>query len=135
LGMEAHFPEVFTEYERLDVDCVLFSTAGGGTPNTAAFATEAQAHALTNSYWVSFSVDAQQGVDAPAGVISPGGEWLARCPQNGSPSVVTANLDQSDEDLAGVLLGSRPWRRTARGGIYDRHLVRNDPRSEDRAAF
>lgn len=31
LGMEAVFPEVFLEYERLDVDCVLFSTHGPGT--------------------------------------------------------------------------------------------------------
>ena len=28
LGMEAHYPEIFIEYERLDVDCVLFSTTG-----------------------------------------------------------------------------------------------------------
>ncbi len=28
LGMEVHFPEIFIEYETLDVDCVLFSTAG-----------------------------------------------------------------------------------------------------------
>ena len=135
LGMEAHFPEVFGEYERLDVDCVLLSTAGGGTPNTGAFATEAQAHALTNSYWVSFSVDAQEGMDAPAGVVSPRGEWLARCPQNGTSSMVTVDLDESEEDLAGVLLGSRPWRRTARGGVYDPHIVRDDPRSADRTIF
>jgi len=28
LGMEVHFPELFLEYEQLDVDCVLFSTTG-----------------------------------------------------------------------------------------------------------
>ena len=33
LGMEAHFPEIFSEYERLDVDCVLFSSTGVGTPS------------------------------------------------------------------------------------------------------
>jgi hypothetical protein len=26
--MESHYPEIFIEYERLDVDCVLFSTTG-----------------------------------------------------------------------------------------------------------
>jgi predicted amidohydrolase len=135
LGMEAHFPEVFGEYERLEVDCVLFSSTGWGTPSPAAFATEAQGHALTNSYWVSFSVDARQSVSAPAGVISPRGEWLARCPQDGMPSVVTVDLDESVENLADVLLRSRPWRRTARGGIYDPHFVRDDPRGDDRAAF
>jgi hypothetical protein len=30
LGMEVHFPELFIEYERLDVDCVLFSTVVSG---------------------------------------------------------------------------------------------------------
>ncbi|MFJ1895974.1 carbon-nitrogen hydrolase family protein [Streptomyces sp. NPDC088115] len=29
LDMEAHFPELSGAYERLDVDCVLFSTTGG----------------------------------------------------------------------------------------------------------
>jgi len=28
LGKELHYPEIFTEYEQLDVDCVLFSTTG-----------------------------------------------------------------------------------------------------------
>jgi predicted amidohydrolase len=57
LGMEAHYPEVFGEYERLDVDCVLFSSTGEGKPGGAqAFATEVQGHAAANSYWVSFSV-------------------------------------------------------------------------------
>jgi predicted amidohydrolase len=136
LGMEAHFPEIFSEYGRLDVDCVLFSSTGVGTPtNTGVFATEAQGHAATNSFWVSYSVDAKQSRFAPAGVISPGGDWLAQCPQDSSASVVTVELDETAENLADVLLRSRPWRRTARGGIYDPHFVRDDPRSDDRAAF
>jgi predicted amidohydrolase len=32
MGIEVHFPEVFAEYERLDVDGVLFSTGPGQTP-------------------------------------------------------------------------------------------------------
>jgi predicted amidohydrolase len=136
LGMEAHFPEIFSEYERLDVDCVLFSSTGVGTPaNTGVFATEAQGHAATNSYWVSYSVGAQQSTFAPAGVVSPGGDWMARCPQDATASVVTVELDEAAENLADVLLHARPWRRRARGGIYDPHLVRDDPRSDDRATF
>lgn len=57
LGMEAHFSEIFLEYERLDVDCVLFSTTGGSS-NDAAFAAEVQGHAASNSTWVSFAVHA-----------------------------------------------------------------------------
>ena len=50
MGIEVHYPEVFAEYERLDVDGVLISTGPSHSPEgTAAFATEAQAHAATNS--------------------------------------------------------------------------------------
>jgi predicted amidohydrolase len=130
LGMESHFPEVFLEYERLDVDCVLFSTAGPGTPiNNGIFAMEAQAHAATNSYWVSYAGTAQDAANARSGLISPDGEWSARCPRDGTPSLVVVDLDDSSENFA------RPWRRTARGGIYDPHLIRDDPRSDDRATF
>jgi hypothetical protein len=54
LGMETHYPEIFTAYEELDVDCVLFSTAGNpGTPG-------ADGH-------------------PPAGLVTPEGTWAARC--------------------------------------------------------
>jgi predicted amidohydrolase len=129
LGIETQFPELFLEYERLDVDCVLFSTAGPGTPvHHGVFATEAQAHAATNSYWVSYAAPAQDSINAPSGVASPTGEWLARCPTDGTPALAIV-------DLADTGNPARPWRRTARGGIYDQHVVHDDPRSTDRSAF
>lgn len=129
VGMECQFAEVFSEYERLDVDGVLFSTAGPGTPNNrGVFATEARALAAMNSYWVSYAAPAQDE-GAPSGLISPRGEWLGRCPQQGKPAVAVIDLDNSEPNLA------RPWRRKARAGIYDLHLVRNDARSDDRRTF
>jgi predicted amidohydrolase len=116
LGMEAHFPELFGEYERLDVDAVLFATAAP----TEVFATEAQAHAATNSYWVGYASD------MCSGVISPDGEWVARTDEG---PIAMAVLDGNVENLA------RPWRRTARGGVYEPHLIRDDPRSEARTGF
>jgi predicted amidohydrolase len=72
MGMEAAFPEVFLEYERLDVDCVLFSTHGPGTPaNNGPFALQSQALAAANSYWVSYAGTAQDAPNAPSGVITP----------------------------------------------------------------
>jgi predicted amidohydrolase len=133
LGMEVHFPELFIEYERLDVDCVLFSSAGAGT-YSGIFATEAQAHAATNSYWVSFAMAAQHSVTAPSGVAGPGGDWLARCPRDGTPSVVVVDIDDSAESVEVAVARARPWRRTARSGGYEPHIVR-DPRSEDRGTF
>nr|WP_216853697.1 carbon-nitrogen hydrolase family protein [Phytoactinopolyspora halotolerans] len=127
LGIEVHFPEIFIEYERLDVDCVLFSTAGPPEPGAQIFATEAQAHAVTNSFWVSFAVDARHAADSPSGVISPRGEWPAQCSYEKLPSVTTTEIYDDPNDFA------RPWRRKARTGIYEHHVVHNDPRSDDRS--
>jgi predicted amidohydrolase len=134
LGIEVHFPEVFREYEQLDVDCVLFSTTCAPTPGeTKVFATEAQGHAATNSIWVSFAVPAHNPA-ALSGVVSPAGEWLARCSADGAPSVTVVDIDDSTQDVEVAVSRARPWRRAARAGIYDPHFVQ-DSRSENRSAF
>ncbi|WP_405606794.1 carbon-nitrogen hydrolase family protein [Streptomyces sp. NBC_00076] len=131
LGMEIHFPELFAEYEKLDVDCVLLSTSG--TPGNTTAQAQVQGHAAFNSYWVSLSGPAQDSVTAPTGIVAPNGDWLARCPADGSPSVAVVNLDDSSEAAVGAVTYARPWRREARSGIYTEHQV-IDPRSEDRTA-
>lgn len=133
LGMEVHFPEIFTEYERLDVDCVLFSTTGGAASDGALFATEARGHAAANGYWISFAVPAQHSATAPAGVIAPGGEWAAKCARDGTSAMVAVDLDCGSENVATTL--ARPWRRKARAGLYDGYFVHQDSRSDDRSAF
>ncbi len=60
--VQAAGPELFAEYEKLDVDCVLFSTSGT-SGNTAV---QAQGHAAVNSYWVSLSVPTEHSATAPA---------------------------------------------------------------------
>jgi predicted amidohydrolase len=134
LGIEVHFPEVFTEYERLEADVVLFSSTGSGNDPgaAAAFATEAQAHAAANSLWVSFALPAQQ--DAPAGIIAPDGRWAVRCPGYGYPALAIADLDNAPESRDIAVTKARPWRRLARAGIYEAHRVTDD-RSDDRTAF
>ena len=135
MGIEAHFPEVWAEYERLDVDGVLFSTGAGQTPDgTAAFATEAQGHAATNSLWVSFAMSAQHSAAAPAGIIAPDGRLAARCPADGHPALAIAGIDNRPESIDIAVTKARPWRRRARDGIYAAHMVA-DNRSEDRGAF
>jgi predicted amidohydrolase len=130
LGMESHFPEIFIEYERFDVDCVLFSTTGGIDPNNhLAFAAETLGHAASNTYWVSFSVPAQIGTTAPSGIAAPGGYWAAQCAADGTPSIAVVNINDNPGDHA------RPWRRTARTGIYEPHKVSDDPRSGSRDIF
>jgi len=130
LGMEATFPEVFGEYERLDVDCVLFSTHGPGTPvNNGPFALQSQALAAANSYWVSYAGTAQDAPNAPAGVVTPNGDWLTRCPPDPVDALTTADLDLTADNYA------RPWRRVARGGVYAQHQAPDDPRSLDRQVY
>ena len=116
-------PEVFAEYERLDADAVLFSTTGPGS----VFALQAQAHAATNSYWVSYSASAQNDV-AASGVIDPHGDWRARC-DAGTASLAIVDVQSEVDDLA------RPWRRIARTGVYDSHRVHDDRRSQDKCRF
>ncbi|NRP70682.1 hypothetical protein ILFOPFJJ_01563 [Ensifer psoraleae] len=128
LGMESHFPEIFIEYERLAVDCVLFSTTGGSS-NDLAFAAETQGHAASNRYWISFSVLARRGLTAPSGIVGPGGQWVAQCAADGAPSIAVVDINDDPGDLA------RSWRRTARGGIYEPHLADNDQRSRRRDMF
>ncbi|WP_250004776.1 carbon-nitrogen hydrolase family protein [Actinoplanes sp. M2I2] len=126
LGMEAAYPEIFLEYERLDVDCVLFSTHGPGTQvNNGPFALQAQALAAANSYWVSYAGTSQDAPNAPSGVISPNGDWITRC-RPGPAAITTAELDLAAENHA------RPWRRVARSDLYARHQAPDDPRSLDR---
>ena len=129
LGMESHFPELFADYEQRDVDCVLFSTTGA--PDGNVFAAEALAHAATNSFWVSYA--ALAGSAAPSGLAGPDGRWVDRCPADGSAAVVVADLDEAAESVAVAVFKARPWRRTARGGVYADHVV-SDPRSRDRSA-
>ncbi|MFD8508509.1 carbon-nitrogen hydrolase family protein [Streptomyces sp. NPDC059687] len=130
LGMEIHYPELFAEYEKLNVDCVLFSTTGVSPGNAAA---QAQGHAAVNSYWVSFSVPAQHSATAPSGIVAPNGDWLERCSADGSSSVAVVDLDDSSEAAAESVTHARPWRREARAGIHtERQVI--DPRSEDRTA-
>ncbi|AGL16054.1 carbon-nitrogen hydrolase family protein [Actinoplanes sp. N902-109] len=128
MGMEATFPEVFLEYERLDVDCVLFSTHGPGTPvNNGPFALQAQALAAANSYWVSYAGTAQDAPNAPSGIISPNGDWLTRCRPEPTSAISTADLNLNTDNYA------RPWRRVARSGLYAQYQAPDDPRSLDRA--
>ena len=131
LGLEVHFPEVFAEYERLDADCVLFSTTGGPKPaDSAMFATEASGLAAANSYWVSFALGARLAEPAPSGVVSPAGEWQARCAPSPSPAIAVADLDEAAESVETAVFHARPWRRTARSGLYAQHRV-EDARSAD----
>ena len=133
LCIEVQFPELFAEYERLDVDCVLVSTDGVALSP----ATVAQAYGAVYCYWVGFSVAAQNSTMAASGIVAPGGAWLARCAADGRAGIAVADLDRGSTDphISVALRYARPWRRSARAGLYDSHIARDDPRGQVRESF
>ncbi len=114
--IEINFPEVFMEYEALDVDCVLFSTYSEDTM----FGVEAQGHAAGNSYWISYSTPTQGAKAVGAGVIAPNGEWIDQANSDDAQTVIVT-LDSDDPRAEVAVKYRRPWRKAAReGGIYRR---------------
>jgi len=105
LGMETHYPELFSAYEEHDVDCILFSTHGNpDVPRI--FAIEAAGHAAANSLWISYAGPAAADTP-PAGLVTPDGAWAAQCAA-GTPGLAVADVTTSTDSPA------RRWRRTAR---------------------
>jgi hypothetical protein len=45
-----------------------------------------------------------------------------------------ADIDNRPESIDIAVTKARPWRRLARAGVYEAHLV-SDDRSDDRGAF
>ncbi|MBW8806557.1 MAG: carbon-nitrogen hydrolase family protein [Catenulisporales bacterium] len=134
LGIEVHYAELFADYERQGVDCVLFATTGPGSAAQASFATEAQGLAAVNSIWVAFAALAEVGPVMPSGLIGPDGTWSARCAASTEPAVVVGEIDDGAAEVEIAVRYARPWRREARSGLYEEHRVA-DPRSEARSTF
>jgi hypothetical protein len=76
----------------------------------------------------------RRSVAAPAGIIAPDGRWAAQCPADGHPAITVTGVDNRPESIDIAVTKARPWRRQARAGVYDAHLVTDD-RSDDRRAF
>ncbi|MEU0027475.1 hypothetical protein [Streptomyces sp. NPDC006335] len=96
-----------------------------------------QAYGTLYNYWVGYSVPSQFSATVPSGVVAPGGRWLARCPADGHPALAIADidLDSQDEDIDVAVRCARPWRRTARAGLYEGRTPVGDPRTNARTAF
>lgn len=110
LGMDSHFTELFAEYDRLEVDAVLISTTGG-VPYSSVVGAEALGNAATHGYWTSLAVPAQHSPVVPSGIVSPSGDWVARCPGDGSVAIAVADLEPPDRGL-------RTWRRATRAALF-----------------
>lgn len=106
-GLEGLFGDVFSDYEAEGVDCALYSTAGPSDPGAEdSLASSAVVAARQNGLWVSYAVHADKAPDAPAGISSPEGRWVSRCPEEARPAVTFADIQPRPEG------GPREWRRS-----------------------
>lgn len=129
--IESQFPEVFSEYEGLNVDAVLF--ASYGIPEY--FQVALRAHAGLNCIWISAATPVQKAEKGPAGIIGPDGKWAARRPSTPEPGLATAVLDRNDPIYDIPLRKARPWRAKARQGDIYREKRVDHPRSENRSGY
>ena len=114
LCIEIQYPELFMEYERLGIDCLLFSAYS----DNPMFAIQAQGHAACNSYWLSFSVPTNKSEHCPSRFIGPDGSVLSTCSSHQS-GLTLNTIDPKDQKWEVPIKHNRPWRRRARSGeIY-----------------
>ena len=129
LCIEVNFTDLFSDYERRGVDCLLLSAY----PVDSVFPVKARALAAINNYWLSLSVPAQSTHLFCSGLVAPNGDVLADAGM--SPGLVVADLDRDAPALEGALKYARPWRAMARSGeIYEERRVA-DVRSAVRTEF
>ncbi|MFE7834735.1 carbon-nitrogen hydrolase family protein [Streptomyces sp. NPDC057474] len=133
LCIEAHFPELFAEYELLDINCLLLSVMVDD-PMRAVIA---QAYAALYGYWIGYAIPAQYSATVPSGIVAPGGRWLARCPDDNRPALAVTDieLDATDQDIHVALRYARPWRRKTRVSLTEPAPTHGDIRSDTKTAF
>lgn len=114
LCIEVQFPEIFSGYEALNVDCVLFSSYS----RNEMFITQAQGHAACNNYWISYCGPQQCQEGCPNTLIGPDGSIQSRVIDD--VELLLNELDKDDPKYDIALNKARPWRRLARTrSIYD----------------
>lgn len=129
--IESQFPEVFSDYERLGVDAVLFSSYG--IPEH--FQIALRAHAGLNCLWISAATPAQKAPKGPAGIIGPDGKWCAICPASSTSGYSVSILDRDNPEYDIALHKARPWRSNARRGEIYREKMVIDHRSQSRSEY
>lgn len=122
--IEVNFPQVFAEYDRLGVDCLLLSA----WPVDSIFYRKAQAYAAIHNYWLSLSVPAQSAELMASAVIGPDGGRLVSVDEE----LAVVTLDRGDPSFHVALALARPWRASANDGEIYRSRRVSDPRSADR---
>jgi predicted amidohydrolase len=111
-GLDVLFAELFTEYDRLEVDGVLVSYASTGVDNNEHAGVQARGHAVNNTYWISLAVPANPGAGLDSGISDPTGNWTIQGPVDSTPGIAVTDLHQADVTRIG-----RDFRRKTRDRI------------------
>ncbi|WP_433014682.1 carbon-nitrogen hydrolase family protein [Kribbella sp. CA-294648] len=112
LGLDVLFPELFTEYDRLDVDAVLVSYATTGVTQNEHIGVQVRGTASMNTYWISLAAPANPGAGLESGVADPTGTWVAKGPEAGTPGIAVTDLEKADVSQLG-----RDFRRKTRARV------------------
>lgn len=107
LGLDVLFPEVFTEYDGLDVHAVLVSYSTNGSSGNEVVPTHARGYAVMNTCWVSLAVPANPAAGVMSGVIDPQGSCVAEA--DSGPGIAVTELHSNDATQVG-----REFRRRTR---------------------
>ena len=130
LCIEVQFPELFIDYGKRGVECMLLSAYS----DDQIYGLLARAHAATNDFWLSLSIPALPGNRLSAALIGPDGHLIARAEANLAGSA-GGEIDKADPKFDIAINEARPWRAAARSGeIYAERRV-TDARSDDRMSF
>jgi predicted amidohydrolase len=105
------FPELFAEYERLQVHWVL-SSSWSADP---AHCLMARAHAATNCYWVSLATPEACSGRLSSMLVGPDGGSLAVCASERA-DVAVGTIDLGAPRFEIPLRRARQWRARARSG-------------------
>jgi predicted amidohydrolase len=112
LGLDVLFPEVFTEYDRLDVDAVLVSYASTGVSQNEQIGVQTRGSAAMNTYWTSLAVPANPGAGIESGITDPSGSWAIQGPADSTPGIAVTDLARADASMIG-----RDFRRKTRARV------------------
>ena len=124
--VEINFPELFTEYGQLGVDCLLLSAY----PEAPIFQLKARAHAAVHCFWISLAVPTERAHMLSSALIGPDGEVVNALEEQ--EGVMFADLDRSAPQFDVPLTKARPWRTSiATNPAYNARAL-NDPRSVNR---
>lgn len=138
--LEVRFPDVFDEYRRLGVHCVLVSTFTASRADREdakqddIFAITAQAHAANNGYWVSLVTPCNPFQEPVTQLIDPLGNVVAKSSRHRSDLVI-GHVEIGDGSLWRKIAFGRAWRESARSGEIYRERLTDEPRSRDRRSF